>query len=182
MRTLLQIIATPHQDGSSPTRQLADAFLQGWQTVDPTGAVETIDLTQIELPPIDERWSSVLFGQPSASPPACSAVAGVPSTAGHAVHFGRRLPVRHADVELRPAAHPQALLRPRDSAGLDLLDGRTGAAGLLEGTAGHGGHHTRFRLRARFAAARNRIISSPTCAPCSASWESRTCRWWRWRG
>lgn len=69
MSTLLQIIATPHQNGNSQTRHLADAFLQGWETVNPTGVVETLDLTQIELPPLDEPMVSVLFDQPSAWPP-----------------------------------------------------------------------------------------------------------------
>jgi len=68
--TLLQIIATPHQGGSSPTRRLADAYLEAWRTVHPAGVVETIDLSQRELPPIDEAMVSVLFDQPSASPPA----------------------------------------------------------------------------------------------------------------
>lgn len=69
MPTLLQIIATPHRNGQSQTRQLADAFLQGWETVNPTGVVETIDLTQVELPPLDEAMVTVLFDQPSAWPP-----------------------------------------------------------------------------------------------------------------
>jgi len=67
--TLLQIIATPHQNGNSQTRHLADSFLQGWETVNPTGIVETIDLTQLELPSLDEPMVSVLFDQPSAWPP-----------------------------------------------------------------------------------------------------------------
>ncbi len=69
MPTLLQIVATPHHNGNSQTRHLADAFLQGWETVHPTGVVETIDLTQLELPPLDEAMVTVLFDQPSAWPP-----------------------------------------------------------------------------------------------------------------
>lgn len=68
MSTLLQIIATPHQNGNSQTRHLADAFLSGWETVHPTGTVETIDLTQLELPPLDAPMVSVLFDRPSAFP------------------------------------------------------------------------------------------------------------------
>ncbi len=68
MSTLLQIIATPHQNGNSQTRKLADAFLQGWETVHPTDRVETLDLTQLELPPLDDPMVAVLFDQPSAWP------------------------------------------------------------------------------------------------------------------
>jgi len=67
--TLLQIIATPHRNGTSQTRHLAEAFLQGWETVNPTGVVETIDLTRIELPPLDDAMVAVLFDQPSGGPP-----------------------------------------------------------------------------------------------------------------
>jgi len=67
--TLLQIIATPHQNGNSQTRQLADSFLQGWETVNPTGVVETLDLSEFDLPPLDEPMVAVLFDLPSAWPP-----------------------------------------------------------------------------------------------------------------
>lgn len=69
MPTLLQIIATPHQNGNSQTRQLADSFLQGWETVNPTGVVETLDLSEFDLPPLDEPMVAVLFDLPSAWPP-----------------------------------------------------------------------------------------------------------------
>ncbi len=65
MTTLLQIIATPHQNGNSQTRRLADSFLEAWQTVHPTGVIETLDLSQVELPPLDEAMVAVLFDQPS---------------------------------------------------------------------------------------------------------------------
>ncbi len=65
MPTLLQIVATPHQNGNSQTRQLATAFLQGWETVHPTDAVETLDLAQLDLPPLDEAMVAVLFDRPS---------------------------------------------------------------------------------------------------------------------
>ena len=69
MTTLLQIIATPHQGGDSHTRQLADSFLEAWQTVHPTGAVETVDLARVELPPLDHAMASVLFDQIPLAPP-----------------------------------------------------------------------------------------------------------------
>ena len=65
MSTLLQIVATPHQNGNSQTRHLADAFLDAWLTVHPFGVVETLDLSRLELPPLDEPMVSVLFDQPS---------------------------------------------------------------------------------------------------------------------
>ena len=65
MPTLLQIIATPHQNGNSQTRHLAESFLEAWQTVHPTGIVETLDLSQVELPPMDEAMVAVLFDLPS---------------------------------------------------------------------------------------------------------------------
>ena len=68
MTTLLQVIATPHQGADSQTRRLAGAFLDAWQTVHPTGAVETLDLAQMELPPLDDAMVSVLLGQPSHAP------------------------------------------------------------------------------------------------------------------
>jgi FMN-dependent NADH-azoreductase len=67
--TLLQIIATPHQGGDSHTRQLAERFLDSWQTVNPTGTVETLDLARVELPPLDHAMVSVLFNQPPLAPP-----------------------------------------------------------------------------------------------------------------
>jgi len=67
--TLLQIIATPHQNGNSQTRQLADAFLQGRETVHPDGIVETLDLATLDLPPLDDPMIAVLFDRPSAGPP-----------------------------------------------------------------------------------------------------------------
>lgn len=69
MSTLLQIIATPNQNGHSHTRHLADAFLDAWLTVHPAGAVETLDLSKLELPPLDEPMVSVLFDQPSTAAP-----------------------------------------------------------------------------------------------------------------
>ena len=68
MTTLLQIIATPHQGGDSHTRQLAESFLEAWQTVHPTGVVETVDLARAELPPLDHAMVSVLFDQPPLAP------------------------------------------------------------------------------------------------------------------
>ena len=50
MSTLLQIVATPHQNGNSQTRHLADSFLDAWLTVHPSGVVETLDLSTLELP------------------------------------------------------------------------------------------------------------------------------------
>jgi FMN-dependent NADH-azoreductase len=47
--TLLQIIATPHEPGASQTRPLGGAFLDAWQTVHPTGTVETLDLSDMAL-------------------------------------------------------------------------------------------------------------------------------------
>jgi FMN-dependent NADH-azoreductase len=67
--TLLQIIATPHPSAESQTRQLATAFLDAWQTVNPTGVVETVDLARLELPPLDDAMVSILFDQPSKAPP-----------------------------------------------------------------------------------------------------------------
>ena len=68
MTTLLQIIATPHQGGDSHTRRLAEAFLEAWQTVHPTGNIETVDLARVELPPLDHAMVSVLFDQPPLAP------------------------------------------------------------------------------------------------------------------
>ena len=68
MTTLLQIIATPHQGGDSHTRQLAEKFLEAWQTVHPTGIIETVDLARVELPPLDHAMVSVLFDQPPLAP------------------------------------------------------------------------------------------------------------------
>ena len=68
MTTLLQIIATPHQGGDSHTRHLAESFIEAWQTVHPTGTVETIDLARMELPPLDHAMVSVLFGEPALAP------------------------------------------------------------------------------------------------------------------
>lgn len=69
MTTLLQIIATPHQGGDSHTRQLAERFLDSWQTVNPTGVVDTLDLARVELPPLDHAMISVIFNQPALAPP-----------------------------------------------------------------------------------------------------------------
>ena len=69
MSTLLQIVATPHQNGHSQTRHLADSFLDAWLTVHPSGVVETLDLSALELPPLDEPMVSVLFDQPSPAAP-----------------------------------------------------------------------------------------------------------------
>lgn len=69
MSTLLQIIATPHSAADSQTRRLATAFLDAWQTVNPGGVIETLDLGRAELPPMDEAMISVLFGRPSTAPP-----------------------------------------------------------------------------------------------------------------
>jgi len=66
--TLLQIIATPHQGGDSSTRRLAESFLEAWQTVHPTGVVETLDLARVELPPLDHAMVSVLLDQPPLAP------------------------------------------------------------------------------------------------------------------
>jgi len=66
--TLLQIIATPHQGRDSSTRRLAESFLEAWQTVHPTGAVETVDLARVELPPLDHAMVSVLLDQPPLAP------------------------------------------------------------------------------------------------------------------
>jgi len=63
--TLLQIIATPHSGAESHTRQVARHFVDAWQTVHPTGAVETIDLCKETLPPMDAEMIAVLFDQPS---------------------------------------------------------------------------------------------------------------------
>ena len=51
---LLQIIATPHQNGNSQTRHLADSFLDAWLTVHPAGVVETLDRSRLDLPPLGE--------------------------------------------------------------------------------------------------------------------------------
>ena len=69
MTTLLQVIATPHQAAHSHTRRLAGSFVEAWQTVHPAGIVETLDLARMELPPLDDAMASVLFNQPSHSPP-----------------------------------------------------------------------------------------------------------------
>jgi len=63
--TLLQIIATPHTGESSRTRRVARHFVDAWQTVHPTGSVETVDLAQVKLPPLDSEMVAVLFDQPS---------------------------------------------------------------------------------------------------------------------
>lgn len=65
MPTLLQIIATPHKNGDSQTRELAAAFLEGWETVNPDGLVDTLDLTSVTLPPLDDPMIAVLFDRPS---------------------------------------------------------------------------------------------------------------------
>jgi FMN-dependent NADH-azoreductase len=67
--TLLQIIATPHQNGNSQTRHLAESFIEAWQTVHPSGVIETLDLSKIELPPMDETMVSVVFDLESKAPP-----------------------------------------------------------------------------------------------------------------
>lgn len=69
MPTLLQVIATPHLDGDSQTRRLGEAFIDAWQTVNPTGVVETLDLARVELPPLDHAMASILFDQTPLAPP-----------------------------------------------------------------------------------------------------------------
>lgn len=68
MSTLLQVIATPHRDADSQTRRLATAFLDAWSTVNPRGVVETVDLSRLDLPPMDEAMVAVLFDLPSTAP------------------------------------------------------------------------------------------------------------------
>jgi FMN-dependent NADH-azoreductase len=65
---LLQVIATPHQAGASQTRPLGNAFLDAWQTVHPAGTVETLDLSGMDLPPVDDAMVAVLFDRPTTAP------------------------------------------------------------------------------------------------------------------
>lgn len=68
MPKLLTIIATPHADGQSRTRTLAETWLSRWRETHPEWDVETLDLFAANLPPIDPAMIGVLFGYEQAFP------------------------------------------------------------------------------------------------------------------
>lgn len=70
MPRLLTIVATPHADGQSRTRALAEPFLRRWRASHGGWQEETLDLFATPLPPIDPAMVAVLFEYAEAFPPA----------------------------------------------------------------------------------------------------------------
>ncbi len=68
MPKLLTIIATPHADGQSRTRTLAETWLSRWRETHPGWDAESLDLFAANLPPIDPAMIGVLFGYAQAFP------------------------------------------------------------------------------------------------------------------
>ncbi|QBO35213.1 FMN-dependent NADH-azoreductase [Periweissella cryptocerci] len=54
MKTLLYVDAHPLTAAESKTLQVADAFVAAWQTANPTGHIETLKLSEANIPTLDK--------------------------------------------------------------------------------------------------------------------------------
>lgn len=69
MPRLLTITATPHTNGHSRTRTLAEPWLAHWRATHPRWEEDSLDLFANPLPPIDAPMVGVLFNYAGAFPP-----------------------------------------------------------------------------------------------------------------